>query len=803
MSRATAASATVAAPYMSELQSLIRQTWGYSTLRPLQQQAMEAILGRRDSVVVMPTGGGKSLCYQAPAMLLNRKGRGPTVVVSPLIALMKDQVDTLRGYGVAAAQCDSSLSTDAKRQVLEDLRGGRLDMLFVSPERLIGHAASANHSPENTGVASVGRDVPNRFVGLLRQAGVKTFAIDEAHCISSWGHDFRPEFRQLARLKSLFPHSTVHAFTATATPQVRTDIATQLQLVDPVMLVGNFDRPNLTYRVLPRQNPLTQIREVLARHPNEAGIIYCMRRRDVDDTVAALEADGQKAMAYHAGMTTDARNRVQEAFAREECDVIVATVAFGMGINRSNIRFVLHTAMPKSVEAYQQETGRAGRDGLEAECVLLYSAQDTMAWKSLMEHSVAEAQASGTPVDPHYLANALSHLDDMDNFARGAVCRHKLLVQYFGQRYQPPTDPKDVKIADAAGDNRVHDGGASPSCGACDHCLGDIEPVPDALVLAQKILSAVARTGQRFGAGYIVQVLRGETSTRLHELKHNELSVFGLLKDYSGPELRDFIGQLVGQGLLAQERLELQQGRAANIYKLNHASMEVLKGSRTVRLIRPVKKQTADARKTRGGEISWQGVDGQLFDQLRTWRKEVATARSIPPYVVFSDATLRHLARQRPSTIERLSLVYGIGKAKIAEYGGKVLELIAQACADRGLALDVPDALAAQPAPAYSSSRSLPNAAKREAFNLFQQGKPVEEVATRINRAVSTTNQYLLEFIQQNPGSSIAPWVTDDVVARVKAAAAAIGISSVKSIFLHLGETVPYDQIRIVLCQKA
>ena len=412
---------------MPELLALIERTWGYRALRPLQQQAMQAALDGKDSVVVMPTGGGKSLCYQAPAVLLNRCGRGPTVVVSPLIALMKDQVDGLRSYGIAAAQFDSSLSALARRNVLDDLRSGRLDMLFVSPERLVSGAQMDAEAPPPGGP---GGGDPNTLIGLLRQAGVRMFAIDEAHCISSWGHDFRPEYRQLAKLKQWFPDSAVHAFTATATPHVRSDIAEQLQLIRPVTLVGNFDRPNLTYRVLPRQKPMEQIREVLARHEGEAGIIYCMRRRDVEETTDELRRLGIKALGYHAGMNSETRTRIQEAFAREECDVIVATVAFGMGINRSNIRFVLHAGMPKSVEAYQQETGRAGRDGLEAECVLLYSGQDVIMWKSLMEQSVTQAQASGTAIDPHFLPNSMAHLEDMNHFARGAVCRHKWLVEY-------------------------------------------------------------------------------------------------------------------------------------------------------------------------------------------------------------------------------------------------------------------------------------------------------------------------------------------------------------------------------------
>ncbi|HVT80128.1 MAG TPA: RecQ family ATP-dependent DNA helicase, partial [Phycisphaerae bacterium] len=564
-----------ASPSMAELLALIERTWGFRALRPLQEPAMQAFLERRDSLVVLPTGGGKSLCYQAPALLLSQKGFGPTVVVSPLIALMKDQVDSLRELGVAAAQLDSSLSPDDRRRVSNDLRTGKLHMLFLSPERLIGSTAVQQ---------------------MLRDSNVGTFAIDEAHCISHWGHDFRPEYRQLATLKELFPGSTVHAFTATATQQVRRDIAAQLKLEDPEILVGNFDRPNLTYRVLPRRDLYGQIREVLDRHPNEAGIIYAMRRKDVDEISQALATDqslGRKVGGYHAGMTPDLRRRIQEEFLEEKLDVIVATIAFGMGIDRSNIRFVLHVAMPKSVEAYQQETGRAGRDSLEAECVLLYSASDTISWKSLIEKSASEAGAGGMKLDPKYLPSALKHIDDMDRFARGATCRHKALVEYFGQSYQWP-----AAAALAAAEDSRDGTEAKPlniGCGACDMCLGDTTPVPESTTIAQKILSCVARTEQRFGAGHVISVLRGENTERIRSLRHNELSTYRLLADYSQPELRDFIYQLIGQGALAQENLVLSNGRTAPILKLNQQSVEVLKGKRQVRLIQIVRKSTAES----------------------------------------------------------------------------------------------------------------------------------------------------------------------------------------------------------------
>ena len=767
-----------AAVSLPDLLALIAELWGYRQLRPLQQQAMEAVLDKRDSVVVMPTGGGKSLCYQAPAIHLARCGRGPTVVVSPLIALMKDQVDSLRSLGVAAAQMDSSLNADQRRQTAAQLRSGQLDMLFVSPEKLVGQQSGGGSSDGGA------------FVQLLRDSGVQTFAIDEAHCVSHWGHDFRPEYRRLFNLKTLFPGCSIHAFTATATEPVRADIAQQLQLDNPVRLVGNFDRPNLTYRVLPRKDLMAQIQDVLERHKDEAGIIYCLRRRDVDDTVAALnvrhKGGGPKALGYHAGMTPEIRRKVQEAFAQEQCDLIVATIAFGMGIDRSNIRFVLHTGMPKSIEAYQQETGRAGRDGLEAECVLLYSGQDVMTWKSLIENSAAEASLAGTPVSPDYVPTALRHLDDMDRFARGAVCRHKALVEYFGQRYVPP-----MLDAETGSDSE-----GELTCQACDHCLGDTEPVADALVIAQKILSAVARTEQRFGVGHVLAVLRGENTEKIRQLKHDQLSVHGLLKDHAKADLRNFVYQLVGQGVLVQENLILQQGRTAPILKLNHASVEVMKGRQPVRLIQLVQKSTQQSGKSQAKEISWQGVDHALFDSLRVLRRDIAAQRGVAPYVILSDATLRELARVRPTTQTALRMIYGIGEAKLKSLGHQILPVIADYCRIHNIATDVTGSRTAPAAKPAVSSR--PNAAKDTAFQLFKLGKSIKQVAGELDRTEKTVADYLAEYITTAKPASIAPWVPDATFRRIQQAISQHGADRLKPVFVALDETVPYEYIRIV-----
>ncbi|HJW92543.1 MAG TPA: DNA helicase RecQ, partial [Thermoanaerobaculia bacterium] len=586
----------------------------------LQQEAMTAALEERDSIVVMPTGGGKSLCYQVPALLKDH----PTVIVSPLISLMKDQVDGLLECGVTAAQINSSQTSLDHRAIERDLLQGKLKLLFVSPERLA---------------------MPS-FRELLRRAGAKTFAIDEAHCISHWGHDFRPEYRQLKTLRDEFPGASLHAYTATATAQVRRDIVEQLALHDPLRLVGDFDRPNLTYRILPKLDEYKQIVEVVDRHKHEAGIIYCMRRRDVDELTAKLRKSGYDAVGYHAGMPQEERRTAQDAFATEKTDLVVATVAFGMGIDRSNVRFILHTAMPKSIEHYQQETGRAGRDGLEAECVLLYSGADVVFWKQMVERGSDDAAP-----DPQYVQTAIKHLVDIDRYCSGTACRHRALVEYFGQQY------------------------SREFCAACDICLGETEDVPDALTVAQKILSCVYRVGQAWGIGHVISVLRGEKTEKIRERSHDSLSTYGLLKGCSRNEVRDWIWQLVNQGYLEQSNGDYP------VLRLTSSARNVLRGEAEVRLRQPI----APAKKTRERDRerrmlpveSWEGVDRSLFDALRNWRRAEADERNVPPYVIFNDRTLREIARVRPSTLMQLRGIYGVGDAKLESFGRALLELLA------------------------------------------------------------------------------------------------------------------------------
>jgi ATP-dependent DNA helicase RecQ len=593
----------------SSLPEVVARFWGYGSLRPLQREAMEAVLAGRDSIVVLPTGGGKSLCFQAPAVVRD----GVAVVISPLISLMKDQVDTLVGNGVPAGVYNSSLTADEKAAVVSGLRQGRYRLLYVSPERLVGSG--------------------DGFVSMLASCRISFVAIDEAHCISQWGHDFRPEYRQLARLRQLLPGVGVHAFTATATARVRRDIAEQLALHDPLELVGAFDRPNLVYRVLPRTTLKKQLTEVLARHRGEAGIVYCTSRREVDALAEWLTTTGMTALPYHAGLSDSERSRNQDAFLEERANVIVATVAFGMGIDRSDVRFVVHAGAPRSLEHYQQESGRAGRDGLEAECLLISSAADFMRWRVMLERNGELNEASQTLIR------------GMERYATGIGCRHRHLSEYFGDRYAPAAD----------------------GCGACDYCLDELETVTTPVVLARQILSCVARVGQRLGATHVANVLRGHASDQVLARGHDKLSTFGLLPSASVAEIRGYIEQLTGVGLLQQI------GEEYPVLALTASGVALLKDEHscpdlTLARQRPPRKDKKRAASRVEAE-SWHEVDRDLFERLRAVRLDVARARGVPPYVIFHDATLREMARLRPTTLSGLLEVKGVGARKADDLG--------------------------------------------------------------------------------------------------------------------------------------
>jgi ATP-dependent DNA helicase RecQ len=593
--------------------------WGFSEFRPLQREAMHAILESRDSVVVLPTGGGKSLCFQAPAVVdavNGEEARGLALVVSPLISLMKDQVDGLRVDGVAASYLNSTLQPHERDEVIASVRDGRCRLLYVSPERLVGE-----------GGPSLWR--------LLKQANLKFIAIDEAHCISQWGHDFRPEYRQLGRLRDEFPGVSFHAFTATATERVRDDIVNELKLAQALVLVGSFDRPNLTYRVVRRGNLRSQLADILARHDDEAGIVYCSSRREVETLAEWLKGEGHRAVPYHAGLDDAVRSRHQEMFLDERADIVVATVAFGMGIDRSNVRFVVHAGAPRSPEHYQQESGRAGRDGLPAECVLIYSGSDFARWKQMLENNGEWSESARTL------------LRDMERYAAGTRCRHRTLVEYFGQAY------------------------AGAGCGACDWCLKELDAVADSTTIARKILSCVARVKQTWGTAHVTDVLVGKASEKVVATGHHELSTFGLLKDETGASIRGYIEQLVGDGLMARE------GDPYPVLRLTAAGASLLRGDGDVQLYREIKPPSSKQRSRSGVRDSFTvTIDSDLFDVLREVRRRLARERGVPPYVIFHDTTLRDMVERRPKTIGDLHDVYGVGAKKAADFGDAFLDAI-------------------------------------------------------------------------------------------------------------------------------
>ena len=604
------------------LAEMLQRIWGFDSFRPLQEAAMRSVMEDRDSVVVMPTGGGKSLCYQLPAVCRN----GLAVVVSPLISLMKDQVDALNSCGVPAAFVNSTQSYDERGIVADRVREGELRLLYMAPERLL----------------------TDRTLAFLRECNVSFVAIDEAHCISEWGHDFRPEYRELDRLKADLPGVSLHAYTATATPRVRNDIARNLKLDDPKVLVGSFDRPNLTYKVEQRGDLFRQVQQVLQRHEGESGIIYCIRRQDVDDMAGHLVREGVRALPYHAGMDAGTRKKNQDAFIRDETDIIVATVAFGMGIDKPNVRFVAHTGMPKSLENYQQESGRAGRDGLEAECCLIYSGSDFHTWKRMLSDLDGDAHRA-----------AVQSVSRMYDYCTGVTCRHQSLVQHFGENYP------------------------QANCGACDVCLGEFDVVEEALTVAQKILSCVVRLEERFGADHTALVLAGSRDRKILDRNHDQLSTWGLLADEDRKSIRDWIGQLVGQRLI-------EKTGEFNTLSVTPAGWEVMRGNRTPRLLKPrVQPKKSRRKASKAAAESWEGVDEGLFEVLRDLRTETAQAQGVPAYIVFGDGALRDMARRRPTTPESFLDVRGVGEAKRKTYGEAFLNCISEYCAAHQLTTNV------------------------------------------------------------------------------------------------------------------
>ena len=635
---------------------ILRTVFGYAGFRPNQKQAIETVLRGQDAFVLMPSGGGKSLCYQIPAML--RSGTG--IVVSPLISLMKDQVDALRANGVSAAAYNSSLDPETARRVLADLGAGRLDLLYVSPERVTSDvfldrlaALGAAPSPR---VAAHTREPKE---GGPLAAGIALIAIDEAHCISQWGHDFRPEYVALGRLRERFPGVPLIALTATADPHTRDDIQAQLGLQQAACFVTSFDRPNIRLEIVDKHNPHTQLNRFLAEHDGEAGIVYCATRKRTEDLAAHLRERGVAAAAYHAGLPAEERNQVQEAFIFDKIRIVVATVAFGMGIDKTNVRFVVHWDLPQHLEGYYQEIGRAGRDGLPANALLLFGWEDVPRVRALIDSSENEERIA---VEQH-------KFDALVGFAQGVTCRRRALLGYLGEAMES-------------------------DCGNCDICL-DPPELYDAGEDARKALSCVYRVRERFGMGHVIDVLRGSKNQRILDLRHDRLSTYGIGDHLSADAWRSLLRQLVHLGYLRQDMGQYP------VLQLTPAASPLLKGEGPLMLARPrvkamhTKEPRARRRRTtaggaraaagtlvaggatRAGEGAQGGVDDDvLFDELRALRRQIADREHLPAYVIFHDATLREMADLRPATPEELLEVGGVGQVKLEKYGEEFLAVL-------------------------------------------------------------------------------------------------------------------------------
>lgn len=588
-------------------QSLLKSVFGYDLFISLQADIIENVLKRKDTLVIMPTGGGKSLCYQIPALMF----KGLTIVVSPLISLMKDQVEQLTQRGVAAVFLNSSLPPDEYRHNVDRIRKGRVQILYLAPETLLK---------------------PN-ILQMLSSVGVECIAIDEAHCISAWGHDFRPEYRQLADIRARFPEAVCIALTATATPRVRQDIKTNLGMDHSAEFIASFNRKNLFLQVISKEDPINQATQFIQNHPHQSGIIYCFSRRQVDNLYTHFKGLGYSVKPYHAGLPEAERTRNQELFIRDEVQMIVATIAFGMGIDKENIRFILHYDLPQNVEGYYQEIGRAGRDGLRSDCLLLFGYGDIRKIKHFIDKKEDREKR---------VANI--HLNALLRFVETDECRRIPLINYFGEKF------------------------SSKNCRMCDNCLTDKKAETDVTVLAQKFLSCVKRTGETFGAAHIADVLRGSKSQKVFKFGHHHISTYGIGMDFSKRQWLKLSRQFINKGLLTQDA-------EFGSLKLTHKGWAVLKTKETV--LGRLEEENIYKIPSPKNEPDY---DRELFEILRKKRKELADAAHVPAYIVFSDKTLIDMASRYPKSREAFMDIHGVGEVKYENYGHIYLEIIRQYC---------------------------------------------------------------------------------------------------------------------------
>ena len=709
-----------------DIHDLLKTRFGYDEFRPLQIDIIETALAGRDALVLMPTGGGKSLCYQLPALCLE----GLTLVVSPLIALMKDQVDALRANGVAAAFVNSTVPASEARAILAEARSGRLKILYIAPERLA---------------------VPG-FSSFLGSANVSLIAIDEAHCISEWGHDFRPDYRNLRVLRERFPNAPVMALTATATAQVRDDIVGQLAIPEARHFVASFDRKNLTYSVRPKRRAFEALLALLRQHVGGSAIVYCLSRQNTEDLAADLGDEGIQALPYHAGLDAARRRDTQERFNRDEVPVVTATIAFGMGIDKPDVRLIVHYHLPKTLEGYYQETGRAGRDNLPSTCVLFYGASDRHALSGFIEQIEDETERD----------RAWQKLRQMVRYSELHTCRRAFLLDYFGEVYDQAT------------------------CGNCDVCLTEREEF-DATEIAQKVLSAIIRTGERFGAAHIVQVLRGGRARRVLALGHDRLSVYGIVRDHDRAELQEIVSLLEDRGLL---RSSADQYRTLAV---TTAGRDFLRRREPLTLAR-VKRVQADASQSRRG-IDHLDFDRGLFEQLRDLRFRLAQARNVPPYVIFGDRSLQEMAHFLPQSRESFSQISGVGRVKLDEFADDFLPAIRDYAEPRGLA-ERP-----KPPGRTRPDRATPRRGStyRQTLDLLQSGVSISDLSRRRGLTEATIMSHLEHLIAAGETLPLERELpAPERVTRISEAFARTQSPALTPVRQRLGDDYSYEELRIV-----
>lgn len=699
---------------------VLQKYFGYTSFYPLQEDIIHEVLKRRDVFVLMPTGGGKSLCYQLPAMLLD----GVSIVISPLIALMKDQVDGLLADGIPATFINSSLNYGEINARMRRLSNHEIKILYIAPERL----------------------VMTEFLQFLQRLKVSLFAIDESHCISEWGHDFRPEYRRLNMLKERFSGVPVMALTATATTVVQEDIIKQLKISDCKIFKASFNRKNLVYQIKPKENPYHQLLQYMEGKKTDSGIIYCQSRKTVESISNSLQAEGYRALPYHAGLASEVRTENQERFVRDDIEIIVATIAFGMGIDKPNVRYVIHYDLPKSIEGYYQETGRAGRDGLKSDCILFFSYSD----KFKIEHFINQKE------DENEKQTATRQLRELTNYCESNVCRRKLLLAYFGEKFD------------------------DPGCGACDVCLEPKEQF-EGTIAAQKILSCISRVGERFGMNYVIDVLQGSRNQKVLQNRHDEIKTYGVGKEYTKSQWQAFIRELIQLGYVKID------GDEYPVLKLNEKSRNVLLQNEKVFLTRPV--ETRFVSKVVGDE----NYDRLLFERLRVLRKTLADQEGVPPYVIFHDTSLKEMSIGYPRNLADLHGISGVGEQKIRKYGDSFLKEIADYCVQHAI----------EPKPTAHNYQKFPikplkSHTSQITLEFYKQRLTIQEIAVKRGLAISTIVSHLEKLIQDGEDISLDDIVSSEKQQRIKQVFRESDTELLTPVKEKLGNDYTYEEIRLV-----